>query len=487
MASYFSLDEQHAAFHAEIDVQKDAMIKHLADWVAIASVSTWISHRDRVHEMLEVAMAQFIEVGADCQLHKNPVGKQIGPDGDEVDYPGIVVGCYPKQSEFDPKKKTVLIYGHLDVQPALISDGWDTDPWVLTEVNEKLYGRGSTDDKGPVLGWLIALRAMKKLNIPLPVNLKFCFEGMEESGSVGLKDFVFEAHKDFFFPGVDGTIISDNYWLGSEKPCLTYGLRGVAMFQITVECAACDLHSGLFGGTVHEAMTDMINILGTLVDNKGKILIEGIYDQVDKLTDEEAKMYDPIDFCQKAFADMIKGNLIHDSKQTTLQNRWRNPCLSIHGIEGAFYEPGEKTVIPKKVIGKFSIRTVPSMTPENVVACVTKHLDKAIKSLESPNRIHLSSARAGVPWYGNPKGYLFEAAINATKRVYKCEPDMTREGGSIPVTIDFEQATKSPVILIPMGCGDDGAHSQNEKINIRNFIEGTKLLGSSLLDLDGKK
>jgi nonspecific dipeptidase len=483
---YASLAEAQTALHAEIDAQKEASIKHLADWVAVKCVSTWLSHRDYVHEMLEIGKKEYEELGAECKIVKNPVGKQIGPDGDEVDYPGIILGKYPKQ--FDPAKKTILIYGHLDVQPAMVSDGWNTDPWVLTQVGDKLYGRGSTDDKGPVLGWLIALKAMKKLGIELPVNLKFCLEGMEESGSVGLKELIFESeHKDFFYPGVDGTIISDNYWIGTEKPCLTYGLRGIAIFQVTAECADKDLHSGLFGGTVHEAMTDMIKILGSLVDNKGKILIDGIYDQVTELTDEEAAMYDDIDFDADKFAADIKGHLMHEGKQITLQNRWRNPCCSIHGIEGAFYEPGEKTVIPKKVIGKFSIRTVPDMTAEAVIDCVKAHIEKQIKLLNSPNKIFLNSARAGVPWYGNPKGYLFEAAIKATERVYGCKPDMTREGGSIPVTIDFEQATKAPVILIPMGCGDDGAHSQNEKINIRNFIEGTKLLGSSLLELDGKK
>merc|ERR1711981_1359484 len=146
--------------------------------------------------MLEIGKKEYEELGAECWIVKNPVGKQIGPDGDEVDYPGVVLGKYPKQ--FDPAKKTILIYGHLDVQPAMTSDGWNTDPWVLTEVDNKLYGRGSTDDKGPVLGWLVALKAMKKLGIELPVNLKFCFEGMEESGSVGLNELIFKSnHKDF--------------------------------------------------------------------------------------------------------------------------------------------------------------------------------------------------------------------------------------------------------------------------------------------------
>merc|ERR1719350_109884 len=278
---------------------------------------------------------------------------------------------------------------------------------------------------------------------------------------------------NFFHPGVDGTIISDNYWLGSEKPCLTYGLRGIGYFQLTIECSDADLHSGVYGGTIHEAITDMVAILHSLVDNRGKILIDGIYDQVDELSEKEEALYKDIDFNPKEFVKGFSGNLIHDDKATTLQHRWRHPTCSIHGIEGAFYESGEKTVIPRKVIGKFSIRTVPSMTGEAVVKCVEDHIEKQKKILNTPNKVYLNSARAGVPWYGNPEGFLFEAAIAATEKVYGCKPDMTREGGSIPVTIDFQNATQNPVILIPMGCGDDGAHSQNEKLNIRNYIEGT--------------
>lgn len=149
----------------------------------------------------------------------------------------------------DPNKKTVLVYGHLDVQPALITDGWDTDPFVLTEKDGKLYGRGATDDKAPVLGWIHALQAYKGINSEIPVNLKFVFEGMEESGSEGLDDLIFSL-KDTFLKGVDYCVISDNYWLGKTKPCLTYGLRGVCYFFIEVECAKKDLHSGVFGGTV---------------------------------------------------------------------------------------------------------------------------------------------------------------------------------------------------------------------------------------------
>lgn len=331
------------AFIAEIDAQKENSIQLLADWVACQSVSASAAKRDEVHRMLEIGKKAFEDLGAKIDLHPNPRGKQIFPDGDEVDYPGILLGHYPPVA--DPNKKTILIYGHLDVQPAQRSDGWDSEPFVLEERDGKLYGRGSTDDKGPVLGWLIALTAMKKLNIELPVNLRFCFEGMEESGSFGLPEIIKMNPDNFFHPGVDGTIISDNYWLGTEKPCVTYGLRGIGYFQLTVECSSADLHSGVYGGTIHEAMTDMISILHSLVDNRGKILIEGIYDQVDALTDEEKALYTNIDFDPAEFVKGFNGNLIHPDKETTLQHRWRHPTCSIHGIEGAFYESGEKTVI----------------------------------------------------------------------------------------------------------------------------------------------
>lgn len=143
----------------------------------------------------------------------------------------------------------MCVYGHLDVQPALIEDGWDTEPFVLTERDGKLFGRGSTDDKGPVLCWLHAIEGFQTLGIDLPVNVKFIFEGMEESGSEGLDELLF-ARKDTFLADVDYVCISDNYWLGKEKPCITYGLRGVCYFFIEVQCADKDLHSGVFGGTV---------------------------------------------------------------------------------------------------------------------------------------------------------------------------------------------------------------------------------------------
>jgi cytosolic nonspecific dipeptidase len=374
----------------------------------------------------------------------------------------------------------------------------------LTLRNEKLYGRGSTDDKGPVLGWFHAIEAFQKLNIDVPVNLKFVFEGMEESGSEGLDDLL-HAKKDWF-KDVDYVCISDNYWLGTTHPCVTYGLRGICYFGLEVECAAKDLHSGVFGGTVHEAMTDLITLMSSLVDRTGHILVPGIYDDVAPLLDNENEIYEKITFDTDAFRESIgtPGKLLHQTKTKLLQHRWRFPSLSLHGIEGAFSEAGQKTVIPRKVIGKFSIRAVPNQEPVKIEQLVVDYVKKKFAELKSPNNMKCYMAHGGKPWTENPNHPHYQAASKATKHVFNVDPDFTRvsfclsliriflnifiifhlqEGGSIPVTLTFQEVTGKNVLLLPLGCGDDGAHSQNEKIDVRNYIEGTKLLAAYLYEV----
>jgi len=349
------------------------------------------------------------------------------------------------------------------------------------EKDGKLYGRGSTDDKGPVIGWIHAVEAYQKTGHDIPVNIKFVFEGMEESGSEGLDDLL-KAQKNKFLKGTDFVCISDNYWLGKQKPCITYGLRGICYYCIEVEGVEKDLHSGVFGGTVHEAMADLIYMMNTLLDSKGTILIPGIMADVAKVTAEEEKLYDAIDFDVEDYRkDMGAPKLIHlNDKKKTLMARWRFPSLSLHGIQGAFSEPGAKTVIPRKVIGKFSIRIVPNQTPEGVTKCVLSYLNKKWEERGSPNKFNGYFYHGGQCWMSDPKNANYEAGRRATKHVYGVEPDMTREGGSIPVTITLQDVTEKNVMLLPMGAADDGAHSQNEKIDVRNYIEGTKLLAAYL-------
>ncbi|GHJ85713.1 hypothetical protein NliqN6_2115 [Naganishia liquefaciens] len=462
-----------------IDENQDAFIQRLAEAVAIPSVSGDPAYRPDVHRMGDWLASKLESLGV--KVEKRPLGKQI-LEGQELDLPSALLG----ELGNDPKKKTLLIYGHFDVQPASMSDGWKHPPFELTidpEGSGKLFGRGSSDDKGPILGWLNVIEAHVKLGLELPVNLKMCFEGMEESGSEGLDELISE-EKDKFFKGVDCVCISDNYWLNTTTPCLTYGLRGIAYFKISVSGPARDLHSGVFGATVHEPMTDLIHLMSKLVTTDGKILIPGLMDLVAPLTDEERKRYEVINASIKDFDDAVGAAItFSDDKVATLMGRMRYPSLSLHGIEGAFYGAGCKTVIPAAVHGKFSIRLVPNLTLNEVTKLVCDYVNAEFAKIKTKSKMTVEMLHGGEPWVADPNHYSYRAAHKATESVYGCAPDYTREGGSIPVTLSFADALKCNVLLLPMGRGDDGAHSTNEKLDTDNFIRGSKLLGSYLYEL----
>lgn len=460
-------------FFKAVDSLSDHFIERLRKAVAIPSVSSEDERRSDVVKMGEWLAAELKALGAISELR--PLGKQ--PHKEHLDLPPVVVARYGN----DPEKRTILVYGHYDVQPALKEDGWATEPFELT-VDDKgrMYGRGSTDDKGPVLGWLNAIEAHQKAGVEFPVNLLMCFEGMEEYGSEGLDDFIKDEAKKYF-KDADAVCISDNYWLGTEKPCLTYGLRGCSYYSIEVSGPGQDLHSGVFGGTAHEPMTDLARLFASLVDPDGTILIPGLSDLVAPLSDDEKSLYKDIAFTMdNLYESLGSKSSIYDDKEKTLMGRWRYPSLSLHGIEGAFSAPGAKTVIPAKVIGKFSIRTVPDMEPDAVDKLVFKYLDGEFAKLKSKNTMKATLQHAGKWWVASPKHWNFTAAGKAVEHVWGVKPDLTREGGSIPVTLTFEQATGKNVLLLPMGSSTDAAHSINEKLDKKNYIEGIKLLGAYL-------
>ena len=238
-----------------ISTNEGALIQRLAEAVAIPSISADPAHRKDVVAMASW-LAQQLE-SLSVKVTQVPLGSHT-VDGQLLELPPVLLA----EIGNDPLLKTILIYGHYDVQPASKGDGWSTEPFVLTEDKEgRLYGRGSlisplrialhylthcvgsTDDKGPVLAWLNVIEAHQKTNTPLPVNLKMIFEGMEESGSEGLEELVV-AESTKFLSNVDAVCISDNYWIGTKTPCLTYGLRGLSYFQVTVSGPSADLHSG---------------------------------------------------------------------------------------------------------------------------------------------------------------------------------------------------------------------------------------------------
>ena len=378
--------------------------------------------------MSEFLVSELKTLGA--HVESRPLGPQPGKE--HLQLPPVIVARYGSS----PSKRTILVYGHYDVQPALKDDGWATEPFELTvDHKDRMYGRGSTDDKGPVLGWLNSIQAHQEAGVEFPVNLLMCFEGMEEYGSEGLDDFIEkEAKKGGFFEDADAVCISDNYWLGTEKPCLTYGLRGCNYYSVEIKGPGQDLHSGVFGGTAQEPMTDLMRVLAALVDTEGRILIPGIKDMVAPITEEEKGLYGAISYTMdNLYESLGSQTAIYEDKEGTLMARWRYPSLSVHGVEGAFSAPGAKTVIPAKVTGKFSIRTVPDMEIERVNQLVYDHVGKAFKKLGSKNTMKVWCQHAGKWWVASPKHWNFSAAAKAAEKVFGVKPDLTREGGrSVP-------------------------------------------------------
>ncbi|EEB09639.1 dipeptidase Dug1 [Schizosaccharomyces japonicus yFS275] len=460
-----------------IDSKKQSYIERLHKAVSIPSVSADASLRPKVVEMADFIVSEFEKLGA--KMEKRDIGSHV-MNGVEVPLPPIVLGQYGN----DPAKKTVLIYNHYDVQPAKKSDGWDSEPFELVvDEKDRMLGRGVTDDKGPLMGWIANLEAYKEAGVDFPVNLLMCFEGMEEYGSEGLDDLIV-AEANRYFKKADCVCISDTYWLGTRKPVLTYGLRGVSYFNVTVEGPSADLHSGVFGGTVHEPMTDLIAVMASLVKPDGTILVPGIVDEVAPLTKDEDKLYDNIDYSMDDLKQAVGGEInVYDSPKDTLQHRWRYPTLSLHGIQGAFSESGAKTVIPAKVTGKFSIRTVPNMTAEHINKCVKEHVEKVFASLNSKNRVSVECLHSGSWWISSPFHWHYTIGAKAVKTVYGVEPDLVREGGSIPITLTFETALNKNVLLLSMGRGDDGAHSINEKLDVENYVNGIKLFATYVDEL----
>ncbi|MFT7816297.1 beta-Ala-His dipeptidase-like [Arapaima gigas] len=459
-----------------IDRHQNEFVQRLGEWVAVPSDSSQPALWGEVEKVLRMAEDRITAMGGKVEFAD--VGSHQLPGGESIKRPPIILACFEK----DPKKPTVCIYGHVDVQPAKKEDGWAAEPFTLTELNGNLYGRGTTDNKGPVLAWLHAIETYQATKQEVPVNIKLIVEGLEETGSDGLEELI-RNRKDTFFSDVDYIVISDNVWL-SRRPALTYGTRGSTYFFVEVEGPKIDLHSGVFGGCVQEPMSDLTALLGDLLDHTGNILVPGINDSVTPLTEEERKLYTDLQFDVEEMKQEIGvQRFLQDTKEAVLMAQWRYPSLSIHGIEGAFSLPGSKTVIPRRVIGKFSIRQVPKMEPAVVEKQVTEHLHQMFAQRNSPNKLKVSTTVRAKAWVADLKDPQYIAGQKAIKAVFGVEPELIREGSTIPIAHSFQELTGKSVMMLPIGGHDDGEHSQNEKISRYNFIEGTKVFAAYFYEL----
>jgi acetylornithine deacetylase/succinyl-diaminopimelate desuccinylase-like protein len=366
-----------------------------------------------------------------------------------------------------PDAKTVLIYGHYDVQPAEPLELWDSPPFEPEVRSGRIYARGSVDDKGQLFLHLKAIEAHMRTRNRLPVNVIVLAEGEEEIGSDHLAPFV-EQHAERL--KCDAVVISDSAMFAPGIPSILSSLRGLAYFQLDVDGPSTDLHSGTYGGAVINPATALARIIATFHDRDGHITIPHFYDSVrDWDADVRGQMRD-LPFQEEHFrletgAPALGGELGY----TTLERVWTRPTCEVNGLLSGYTGEGAKTVLPAKAMAKVSCRLVPDQDPAEIERLMQAHVQNVAPSGVTVKVRHL---HGGKPWRASLTGPLYDAARAALKAAFDREPVITGEGGSIPVVGDFARVLGAPVLLLGFGLPGENAHAPNEWMSVENFEKG---------------
>jgi acetylornithine deacetylase/succinyl-diaminopimelate desuccinylase-like protein len=373
------------------------------------------------------------------------------------------------QSPEIPGAPTALVYGHYDVQPPDPLNEWITPPFEPTKRNGNLYARGATDDKGQMFTHIKSAEAWVRTANKLPLNLKYLIEGEEEIGSPNLKPFI-ASHRDLL--ACDCVVISDTSQFGPGQPAITYGLKGIAYFELRLTGPKQDLHSGTFGGAVSNPANALAKILAALVDNQGRVQVPGFYDDVIPLTQEEREAFAKLPFTDKEFMEHLGvDGLFGEEGYTTLERRWARPTCDVNGLWGGYQGEGEKTVLPARAGAKFSFRLVPKQDPQKI----TESLRNFIAGLMPPGiRWELKPSHSSPGVVVSRESPYVKAAARAIEGGFGKEPVFIREGGSIPVVNTFFDELGVDTLLLGWGLNDDNPHSPNEKFCLADFHRGIK-------------
>jgi acetylornithine deacetylase/succinyl-diaminopimelate desuccinylase-like protein len=380
-----------------------------------------------------------------------------------------------------PGKPTLLVYGHYDVQPAEPLEPWLSPPFEPTIRDGNLYARGATDDKGQMLTHLKAAEAWLKTAGRLPVNVKFVIEGEEEVGGASLEAYMAENPSRL---ACDFAVISDTSQFAPGIPAITYGLKGLAYFELLVQGANRDLHSGTFGGAVANPINAICTILASLKGPDGRIQIAGFYDDVRPLEDWERAEFAKLPFSEAEFQrELAVAALDGEAGYTTLERKWARPTCDINGIFGGYAGPGPKTVLPCKAGAKLSFRLVPNQDPTTVARQFREHVAKVCPPGVTYEIITHHGAPAVLVDVDTPG---VRAAARAIEAGFGTKPVFMREGGSIPVVGLIKQHLGVDTLLLGWGQTDDNLHGPNEKFSIADFHRGIKSAAHLLAELAGE-
>jgi len=367
-----------------------------------------------------------------------------------------------------PRRPTLLIYGHYDVQPAEPLPEWRTPPFEPVVRNNNLYGRGACDDKGQLFTHVKALESYFKTNRALPLNVKCIFEGGEELGSSpGLESFV-EGNKNAL--RADAVVMSDTRMLGPGRPALGYAQRGNVRFEIEVRGPEKDLHSGNFGGVVHNPLQALSEIMAGLHDSEGRVTIPGFYDHVREWSAKEREYMarngpTDADILRDARVPMEWG----EPGYTLYERTTIRPALTLNGITGGYQGAGVKTVIPARALAKISIRIVPDQTPNEIKQLLRQHIARVAPSTVT---VRMRTLGASNPAVVNRNHPALRAAAFAYKKGFGARPVFLRSGGSVPAASIFQRQLGIPTVLMGFALPDDRVHAPNEKFHLPNFFRG---------------
>ncbi len=433
-----------------IEQNRARFVAQLKDWLRIPSVSADSRHKQDVARAAEFVADDLRRAGLGVETIATP--------GHPIIY---AEWCGA------PGKPTALVYGHYDVQPPDPLDQWKSGPFDPTERDGNLYARGATDDKGQLYTHVKSVEAWLKTEGRLPVNVKFLIEGEEEVGSVNLEAFVRSNHDRL---RAENVVISDTGQFAPGVPAITYGLKGLAYFEILLSGPKQDLHSGMFGGAVANPANNLAAILAALNDASGRVQLPGFYDDVVPLADWERREFAALPFDEAEFRRFVGlDELRGEQGYTTLERKWARPTCDVNGLTSGYQGEGAKTIIPARASAKVSFRLVPQQDPSQVV----RSFHAFVRSRLWPGiRVEIREYGASPAVVVPVDSPGVQAAVRAIEAGFGRKPVFIREGGSIPVVGTFKRELGVDTLLLGWGQNDDNLHAPNEKLSLDDFQRG---------------
>ena len=448
------MNKKNGLIQNYINANKQRFLDELFDLIRIPSISADSQYKKDVIRAAEYLKDKILAAGAD----KAEVYKTAG-------HP-ILFG----EKTVDPSLPTILVYGHYDVQPADPVELWDSPPFEPTIRNEKIYARGSCDDKGQAYMHVKAFETMMQTST-LTCNVKFILEGEEEIGSNSLEIFIKE-HKDML--AADVVLISDTDILSNDTPSITTGLRGLSYLEVEVTGPNRDLHSGMYGGAVDNPINVLCKMIASLKDEDNCIAVPGFYDKVVQYSDDKRAEFAKAPFNLERYKKTLDIEEVNGEKGfTTIERVGIRPSLDVNGIWGGYMGEGAKTVLPSKAHAKISMRLVPDQKSAEITELFTKHFKSiAPKTVKVKVTPHHGGEAAVTPI----DSIAYKAASEAFYEGWGKNPIPTMEGGSIPIVSLFDKILGLNTILFGFGLKEDAIHSPNESFGLFNFYKGIETI-----------